>query len=240
MKEKIYTIPVNEAFDSHSECPFCYLREKMERDVVDFVMGPSYMDEDIRAITDKMGFCDDHFVKMYNSGNKLGLALILSTHLKKINKDLSQIFDSELNEKRKGFFEKKHQSSPYCQFNASLQGTCYACEKISERMESYYNTFFYLFKTEPEFCEKIRVGKGFCLDHLGQVIKKGKKALSPKIYEQLLQVVIPLQKENLERLDKELEWFIQKFDYRFQEEPWKDSKDAPERGILKVSGAKVK
>ncbi|MEE1012732.1 MAG: DUF6062 family protein [Clostridia bacterium] len=33
---------------------------------------------------------------------------------------------------------------------------------------------------------------------------------------------------------------MQKFDYRFKDEPWKNSKDAVERGILKVSGTNLK
>ena len=30
MKEQIYTIPLNEAFDKDSECPFCELQKKLE------------------------------------------------------------------------------------------------------------------------------------------------------------------------------------------------------------------
>ena len=49
--------------------------------------------------------------------------------------------------------------------------------------------------------------------------------------------MIPFERENLKRVEEELDWFIQKFDYRFQDEPLKNSKDAVERGILKVSAA---
>ena len=31
MSEKLETIPVNDAFDSGDECPFCYLRRKAEQ-----------------------------------------------------------------------------------------------------------------------------------------------------------------------------------------------------------------
>ena len=34
MKEKIYTIPVNEAFDSQDECPFCNLRRTVEQKTI--------------------------------------------------------------------------------------------------------------------------------------------------------------------------------------------------------------
>ena len=41
--------------------------------------------------------------------------------------------------------------------------------------------------------------------------------------------------DNLKRVDSDLNWYIDKFDYRYKDEPWKNSKDAIERTILKVS-----
>jgi hypothetical protein len=38
------------------------------------------------------------------------------------------------------------------------------------------------------------------------------------------------------RLQEELEWFISKFDYRFTNEPWKNSKDSLIRTIQKLIG----
>ena len=48
MKEKIYTVPVNDAFALDSECPICSMFEKLENDAVEYAMGPSYMEDDIR------------------------------------------------------------------------------------------------------------------------------------------------------------------------------------------------
>ena len=49
MKEKIYTVPVNDAFALDSECPICSMFEKLENDAVEYAMGPSYM-EDFAAV----------------------------------------------------------------------------------------------------------------------------------------------------------------------------------------------
>lgn len=38
--------------------------------------------------TDKTAFCRTHYKMMYDYGNRLGSALILSTHMKKMNEDL--------------------------------------------------------------------------------------------------------------------------------------------------------
>ena len=51
MKEKIYTVPVNDAFALDSECPICSMFEKLENDAVEYAMGPSYMEDDIREKT---------------------------------------------------------------------------------------------------------------------------------------------------------------------------------------------
>ena len=54
MAEQLYTIPVNDAFDTDCECPVCAMYMKLENDALDYTLGPSYMEEDVRAMTDKM------------------------------------------------------------------------------------------------------------------------------------------------------------------------------------------
>ena len=52
-------------------------------------------------------------------------------------------------------------------------------------------------------------------------------------------MLVPLELKNLDLLQEDIDWFIQKFDYRFKDEPWKNSKDALQRTILKVSSENV-
>ena len=81
MKEQIHTIPISDAFNNAGECPFCYIEKRTEDHVMDFVLGhgASYMEADIRDMTDKEGFCRAHFKKMFDYGNSLGNAWILKT-----------------------------------------------------------------------------------------------------------------------------------------------------------------
>ena len=92
MKEKLYTIPLTDAFQAGDECPFCYIERKLEEHTLDFVLGSgaSYMEDDIRAETDAAGFCRIHYKKMYDYGNRLGMGLILKTHMKKLNQELEE------------------------------------------------------------------------------------------------------------------------------------------------------
>ena len=82
MKEKLYTIPVNEGFEAEDECPFCAMERKEEQRAIRYFAGPgaSYMEPDVRASTDKAGFCGAHMKKLYDYGNALGCALMLQTY----------------------------------------------------------------------------------------------------------------------------------------------------------------
>ena len=92
MKENIATIPLIKAFNTKDECPFCNLEREAEQHAVSFILGSAYMEDDIREKTDATGFCRHHFKMMYDYGNRLGNALILSTHLKKLNQELAKEF----------------------------------------------------------------------------------------------------------------------------------------------------
>ena len=46
MAEQIYTIPVNDAFDSGCECPVCAMNRELENNAIEYTMGPSYMEDD--------------------------------------------------------------------------------------------------------------------------------------------------------------------------------------------------
>lgn len=86
MKEKLYTIPLNDAMNAEDECPFCFIERNVEQDIMDYVLGScaSYMESDTREATDKAGFCRMHYKKMFDYGNTLGNGWILKTHYKKL------------------------------------------------------------------------------------------------------------------------------------------------------------
>lgn len=68
MKEKLYTIELNDALKAGDECPFCYLERNLEQAAIEFVLGSSYMESDIRDQTDKQGFCRHHCGGMDTAG----------------------------------------------------------------------------------------------------------------------------------------------------------------------------
>ena len=72
--------------------PFLFCGAPLEQHAMDFVLGAgaSYMEDDVRAETDKMGFCRTHYKKMYDYGNRLGAGLILKTHFQYKTKELHE------------------------------------------------------------------------------------------------------------------------------------------------------
>ncbi len=241
MNEKLYTIPLNDAVNAQDECPFCYIERSIERDLLDFVLGSgsSYMEADIREMTDKAGFCREHFKKMFDYGNTLGNAWILKTHYKKMITEMQNQFAGFRPGKTslKDKFRKTSESS-----NAigiwvkEKEDSCYICKQYRDTYARYLDTFFYLFKQDSAFREKIENSKGFCLPHFGDLCESADLKLSDKEKEQFYAMVLPLMERNMNRLAEDVAWMVEKFDYRNKDADWKNSKDAIQRGMQKLKG----
>ena len=77
---------------------------------------------------------------------------------------------------------------------------------------------------------------GFCIPHYGEMLEAAEKFLGKKQLDDFLGVVIPLQQKAMEKLAGDMDWFIQKFDYRNANASWKDSKDALTRALAMLKG----
>ena len=81
MKETIYTIPINEAFDTKCSCAICAIENRIENEEVEYTLGPAMMEPDFRVNSNKVGFCKAHYKKLLQKGKALPLALVLQTHI---------------------------------------------------------------------------------------------------------------------------------------------------------------
>ncbi|MBR2047463.1 MAG: hypothetical protein IJ960_02595 [Oscillospiraceae bacterium] len=236
MKEQIHTVPVNEAFESGDECPFCQLRRKAEQSAIRYALGPgaSYMEPDVRGETDRQGFCGEHMKKMYDYGNSLGSALMMQTWLNIFLEELDKQMDHyELPAKRSLFRKKSDAPDSLADWLSRRTGTCYLCAKIDYNMERYIATFFTLVK-EQEFRDKVASSKGFCLGHFEALLKAAPEQLPNAQREWFYDTVFRLMRENLARVKGDLDWFIEKFDYRNASADWRNSRDAVSRTMQKL------
>lgn len=242
MKEQLYTIPLNDAMNAHDECPFCFVERAVEQDLLDFALGSgsSYMESDVREATDKAGFCRAHFKKMFDYGNTLGNAWILKTHYMEMRKQMADVMKKYQPEKST-FRSKFAKQGSECKNSVAAwikekDESCYICKRFADTYDRYLDTFFVMYKRDPEFVEKVKNSKGFCLHHFGDLCEAGESKLNDKQKAEFYPAMFELQTKHMDRLQEDVSWLVEKFDYRNKDADWKNSKDAIQRGMQKLKG----
>ena len=219
-----FTIPVNEAFEASAEdascgCPFCALYRKLEENELDLILGASMMEPDIRIKTNKSGFCRTHYDMMFVRKNRLGMALTLESHLAELRDEI-----------RDGGFGGGQGNKPIKRIE-ELESTCYVCDRIKNNFEHMVDTAVYLWETDPDFPKKLKAQPYFCLPHYRKVLAYGQKRLGKKRQPEFAKACASVVEPYFEEIQKDVSWFCKKFDYRYTEEPWYNSKDAVERAF---------
>lgn len=232
MKEQIYAIPVNDAFTADCECPVCQMFHTLEMDSVEYTMGPSYMEDDTRALTDEKGFCEKHLRMVYDQENRLGMAWVMKTH-----------FDKTINDVKKNMpsgpaklIKKGIPTSSLIKYIDKLNASCFVCDRINNFFDQYVDTIFFLWKKDEAFVEKFKNTKGFCTPHYSLLLKKAVNYLNGEALEEFVRITNELYITNMERVRDDLAWFINKFDYKYQNEPWYNAKDSVIRSLVKTNG----
>ncbi len=228
--EQIYTIPVNEAFeasrDDHSlGCPFCALYNKLESDELSLILGASMMEPDIRIKTNEMGFCPEHYKKMLAMGKRLPLALMLESHLDHIHENLkSGVNSASVATKTKDSLKK-------------IASSCYVCSRTERNFTAMLETAAILWERDEAFREKCALQPYFCLPHYARFLSAAKEQMNKKNFGSFYAAISETMEAYLDKLCSDVSWFCKKFDYRYTEEPWYDSKNAPERAIAFLSAS---
>jgi len=229
MPNHIHTIPVLDALKEPKHCAFCVMHDKLTHDAIQFILGPAYMEDDVRTDTNRLGFCEAHMKAMYAGQNRLGLALMLHTHLKQLNKDLTSIIKNKLPSPLFG----KDNDGPVAKTHAHLSktlATCYVCDKVESTFQRYIDTFLYLWGKGGEDTRLITGQKGYCMPHFTQLAAAAKN-LGRSKREKFIDEILKPQLAHLQELEEDLDWFTLKFDHRYADEPWKNSKDALPRAL---------
>lgn len=220
MKETIYTIPINEAFEQECECPLCFIERRLEKEAVEYALGPAMMEPDHRELSNEKGYCNKHFNMLYSSPNKLPLALVLDTHLEEIRKKLPQMKPA-----KKSLFKKATDKPSLLPTISS----CMVCEKVEKTMDRYYRVMLDMWKTDNDFKAKFEASKGFCLPHFEKLY-----AISNN--NDFLDALLKKEEKELEALQADIHKFTLKFDYRNKDMEWGTAKDAPIRTVEKIAG----
>ena len=216
--EQIYTIPVNEAFEASAAdhalgCPFCAIYNKLEENELDLILGASMMEPDIRIRTNEQGFCRTHYDMMFVRKNRLGMALTLESHLDELRREI------------------KGNAAKSAKRIDKLENSCYVCDRIAFHCEHMVGTAVLLWSSDEDFPAKLKAQPYFCLPHYKKLLQYGQGRLPKKKINAFIDDCESVELTYFDELREDVSWFCKKFDYRYDNEPWYNSKDAVERAF---------
>ena len=229
--EQIYTIPVNESFEGCAkngcDCPLCKIYDTLEKKELEMALGPSMMEPATRIVMNEKGFCHEHFKMLLDKNNRLSLALILESHLGETKSKLKGNFIDTI------FGGKANKSLKNAK---NMVESCFICNRIDSHFEKMIETVILLYAQDPDFKEKLRGQKYFCLPHYAMLLECAKNKLDKKKYSDFFKDISLIEDKYFDKIIGDVSWFCKKFDYRYDSEPWYDSKDAPERAVRLLTG----
>jgi len=243
LKQKIYTIPINEAFDSGGEaikgciCPFCAIAERLDNEAVEYTLGAAMMEPDFRITTNEKGFCGEHISKLTAQTKALPLALIMQSQSALWNERLSSFGAWD----KKKLFGKSDLKDTAAKLSAAANGflsSCAICDKVEHTMSMFFENTIYIWKTESQFREKFS-SKSFCLKHFSALVTHGASGLGEKDFETFYTELYEAQMSFLGSVHDDVSEFTKLFDHRSGKElPPQEVKSALKRAVHVYSDVK--
>lgn len=238
MKETIYTIPINEAFDSKCSCAMCAIENRIESEEIKYTLGPAMMEPDFRINSNKRGFCKAHYDSLLKNSKALPLALVLQTHIQQQNKD---IFSEKVQKVSKsGFFKKQCDeivSAKKITDNIEkLNCNCVICERTRHTMNRYFDNLIYIWKTQEDFRNKFASQESFCIPHFSKLLKYAIDSLNEKEFKDFYHTIINIMEKSQNQIYEDISEFTMLFDHNNNSNPSENVKNSIRRSIQKISG----
>lgn len=248
MAEQIYTIPINEAFEQHGGCPLCRMKQKLERESLEYVMGAAMMDPDVRIRTNRLGFCRNHYDDMLAMKNRLSLALMLESHLDEVSKlfpedasklpempappegsssDLPEDLPKEMSSIPMAppppFARFRRYNGPNPAHMALVQHkSCYVCWRAAEFEHNVLSNVAHMWRRDSGFRDKLRQQEYFCLDHYGRLLHVSRRELNDPSFRELYQAMTEINARYIRELRQDVTAFCRSFDHQNAGKPLTD------------------
>jgi hypothetical protein len=204
---KLEISKVHDAYENPGECPLCRLEQDAERTYLKSFQHSRVMEPNVRVQTNRQGFCASHFRKLYDGENKLGLSLVVHTHLQQARSEIVAELDMLL--KSAGGRGGKDRAAATAAALSRRRDTCFICGLLREDMRRYVLTILYLWSKDTEFAPVFRASRGFCIPHFAQVLQEGSTTMRADRFARWLAEAVPLMKESLQGLEGDLHSFTQ-------------------------------
>ncbi|MBR7092351.1 MAG: hypothetical protein IKI50_04105 [Clostridia bacterium] len=228
MRESIVTIPLTEVLEPRDGCPVCRLRDMLEKRVVDYITGSALMEPDVRERTNREGFCLPHYRQMLAARNRLGVALILQSHLIEVEKQLFSGLPLP------GRIDKKAVRG------ADKAGqTCFVCREIRQATDRLLNNLCLQWEQQAAFRRLWEEQPALCLPHFSAVCAAAEASLTKEHKKEFIAVSRRLTQATLQQLRQDIDSFTRLFDYRTTEQDaagQAGARDAIERSIAYLTG----
>lgn len=221
MRDDITSIPVSEVFEPKDGCPICRMRDRLEERVVEYITGAAMMEPDVRAETNKQGFCITHYRHMLKRRNRLGVALMLESHLAETEK---RVFAGlPLVGKRTGKQGKSAEKAA---------DSCFVCSQVEWGMERMLATVCRLYGSERDFRNLFAEQEMLCLPHFSRLVSAS-VGMDKRWAEEFRKEASTLARRQLVELREDVHHFTEMFDYRNSggDADWGNSRDSIERSI---------
>lgn len=236
MKLSIEQIRVYEAFENKTaECPMCLIQNEYERQLIEVILGEMVMDSEFYAkVGNEFSFCKWHFEKLNRAYDKLGLALILD---KIIDIEINNIEKSAQSTNKDSLIYKIFKLHNKIRYDNNQE--CFICNKIHTHIIDNIGILIHLWIRENDFKTLYKTCKGYCKNHYLLILSycNHHNTYETEINE-FIEVTKEIQNKSLKELQKEIQWFIKKFDYLNADAPWGTSKDAVQKALKKIVGYK--
>ncbi len=206
---KLEISKVHDAYAQGAECPLCTLMDGAEHTYLVSFQHSRVMEPDVRVKTNASGFCPDHVGKLFRGENKLGLGLVMLTHMQGKSAELRAALDGLVEAGRSGAREQTRKIRQIIESLEALQDSCFICDLLAQDMARYSWTILYLWSKDKQFPAVFRASRGFCLSHFCAVLATAREVLRGDRLELWLQDAVPLVKRALTGLEEDLLAFTQ-------------------------------
>lgn len=222
MRDDITSIPISEVFEPRDGCPLCRMRDMLEARMVEYITGAAMMEPDVRIETNRMGFCFTHYQMMLKKRNRLGVALILESHLAELEK---RVFE--------GPPVIGKSSRKQAQSAGQAAGSCFVCSQVEGSMARMLENTCRLWENERDFRQLFDEQTALCLPHFSQLCDVAQAKMSKKNLPDFQKAAAKLCRGYLQELRGDVSHFCKMFDYRNagEEADWGNAKDSIERAV---------
>ena len=117
-----------------------------------------------------------------------------------------------------------------------LECSCYVYSRIEKNLSAMNATAVYLWESDLDFRKKFEKTGYFCLPHYRRKIDYAQKKMNKRLFRDFYDVAHSIEAKYAAALKGDVSWFCKKFDYRYDEEPWYNSKDSVQRAEKFLSG----